>query len=295
LCILRNENDPTTKLLVQLNVDYDIVKEQFKLMLANDTDSSYEDLPSGASFPRRKRTMKVRVKKTRLFPLPNPKLLKSQKLQSLTTLAETLLHSAEQEKLDPVVGREKEIERVSQILSRRKKNNPLLIGEPGVGKSAIAEGLALRIIQKRVSRMLYNKRVVSLDLASLVAGTKYRGQFEERMKALMNELEKNDDIILFIDEIHTIVGAGGATGSLDASNMFKPALARGEIQCIGATTLDEYRQNIEKDGALERRFQKILVEQTSNEETLEILKNIKERYENHHNVNYTGRGTKCLR
>ena len=189
--------------------------------------------------------------------------------------------------MDPVVGREKEIERVSQILSRRKKNNPLLIGEPGVGKSAIAEGLALRIIQKRVSRILYNKRVVSLDLASLVAGTKYRGQFEERMKALMNELEKNDDIILFIDEIHTIVGAGGATGSLDASNMFKPALARGEIQCIGATTLDEYRQNIEKDGALERRFQKILVEQTSNEETLEILKNIKERYENHHNVNYT--------
>ena len=194
---------------------------------------------------------------------------------------------AEQEKLDPVVGREKEIERVSQVLSRRKKNNPLLIGEPGVGKSAIAEGLALRIIQKRVSRVLYNKRVVSLDLASLVAGTKYRGQFEERMKAMMNELEKNDDIILFIDEIHTIVGAGGATGSLDASNMFKPALARGEIQCIGATTLDEYRQNIEKDGALERRFQKVLVEQTNTVETLEILKNIKERYENHHNVNYS--------
>jgi len=194
---------------------------------------------------------------------------------------------AEQNKLDPVVGREKEIERVSQILSRRKKNNPLLIGEPGVGKSAIAEGLALRIIQKRVSRVLYGKRVVSLDLASLVAGTKYRGQFEERMKAVMNELEKNDNIILFIDEIHTIVGAGGATGSLDASNMFKPALARGEIQCIGATTLDEFRQNIEKDGALERRFQKVLVEQTSEEETLEILKNIKERYENHHNVSYT--------
>ena len=164
---------------------------------------------------------------------------------------------AEKNKLDPVVGREKEIERVSQILSRRKKNNPLLIGEPGVGKSAIAEGLALRIIQKKVSRVLYGKRVVSLDLASLVAGTKYRGQFEERMKAVMNELEKNENIILFIDEIHTIVGAGGATGSLDASNMFKPALARGEIQCIGATTLDEYRQNIEKDGALERRFQKV--------------------------------------
>ena len=189
--------------------------------------------------------------------------------------------------MDPVVGREKEIERVSQILSRRKKNNPLLIGEPGVGKSAIAEGLALRIVQKKVSRVLYGKRVISLDLASLVAGTKYRGQFEERMKAVMNELEKNDDIILFIDEIHTIVGAGGATGSLDASNMFKPALARGEIQCIGATTLDEYRQNIEKDGALERRFQKVTINQTTEEETLEILQNIKEKYENHHNVTYS--------
>jgi ATP-dependent Clp protease ATP-binding subunit ClpC len=186
-----------------------------------------------------------------------------------------------------VVGRQKEIERVSQILSRRKKNNPLLIGEPGVGKSAIAEGLALRITQKKVSRVLFNKRVVTLDLASLVAGTKYRGQFEERMKAVMNELEKNDDIILFIDEIHTIVGAGGATGSLDASNMFKPALARGEIQCIGATTLDEFRQHIEKDGALERRFQKVIVEPTSVEETIEILKNIKPKYEDHHNVSYT--------
>jgi ATP-dependent Clp protease ATP-binding subunit ClpC len=194
---------------------------------------------------------------------------------------------AEENKLDPVVGREKEIERVSQILSRRKKNNPLLIGEPGVGKSAIAEGLALRIINKKVSRILYNKRVVTLDLASLVAGTKYRGQFEERMKAVMNELEKNDDVILFIDEIHTIVGAGGATGSLDASNMFKPALARGEIQCIGATTLDEYRQYIEKDGALERRFQKVIVEPTTVEETIEILRNIKSKYEDHHNVIYT--------
>jgi ATP-dependent Clp protease ATP-binding subunit ClpC len=190
-------------------------------------------------------------------------------------------------KLDPVIGRTKEIERVSQILSRRKKNNPLLIGEPGVGKSAIAEGLALRITQKKVARVLYNKRVVTLDLASLVAGTKYRGQFEERMKAVMNELEKNEDIILFIDEIHTIVGAGGATGSLDASNMFKPALARGEIQCIGATTLDEYRQHIEKDGALERRFQKVIVEPTSVDETIEILQNIKDKYESHHNVNYT--------
>ena len=189
--------------------------------------------------------------------------------------------------MDPVVGRSKEIERVSQILSRRKKNNPLLIGEPGVGKSAIAEGLALRIVNKEVSRVLFDKRVVSLDLASLVAGTKYRGQFEERMKALMNELEKNDDIILFIDELHTIVGAGGATGSLDASNMFKPALARGEIQCIGATTLDEYRQFIEKDGALERRFQKVTVDPTSPEETVQILNNIKDKYEEHHNVLYT--------
>jgi len=194
---------------------------------------------------------------------------------------------AEDGKLDPVVGREKEIERVSQILSRRKKNNPLLIGEPGVGKSAIAEGLAIMIVKKKVSRILFNKRVVTLDLASLVAGTKYRGQFEERMKAVMNELEKNDDIILFIDEIHTIVGAGGATGSLDASNMFKPALARGEIQCVGATTLDEYRQYIEKDGALERRFQKVIVEPTTIDETILILNNIKGKYEDHHNVIYT--------
>jgi ATP-dependent Clp protease ATP-binding subunit ClpC len=185
------------------------------------------------------------------------------------------------------VGRESEIQRVSQILSRRKKNNPLLIGEPGVGKSAIVEGLALRIVQRKVSRILFDKRVVTLDLASLVAGTKYRGQFEERMKAVMNEIEKNDDIILFIDEIHTIVGAGGATGSLDASNMFKPALARGELQCIGATTLDEYRQYIEKDGALERRFQKVIVEPTSVEESIEILQNIKDKYEIHHHVTYT--------
>ncbi len=286
LCILRNENDPTTKLLSQLNVDYDIVKEQFKLMLANDTDTSFDDLPSGVSFPEEKEN-EDDSKENPFIPTSESKTSKKSKTPVLDNFGRDITVLAEQEKLDPVVGRDKEIERVSQILSRRKKNNPLLIGEPGVGKSAIAEGLALRIIQKRVSRVLYNKRVVSLDLASLVAGTKYRGQFEERMKALMNELEKNDDIILFIDEIHTIVGAGGATGSLDASNMFKPALARGEIQCIGATTLDEYRQNIEKDGALERRFQKVLVEQTSTEETLEILKNIKERYENHHNVNYT--------
>lgn len=195
--------------------------------------------------------------------------------------------AAEENNLDPIVGREREIERLAQILSRRKKNNPILIGEPGVGKSAIAEGLALRIVQKKVSRVLFDKRVVSLDIASIVAGTKYRGQFEERMKAILNELSKVSNVILFIDEIHTIVGAGGATGSLDAANMLKPALARGEIQCIGATTLDEYRQQIEKDGALERRFQKIMVEPTSVDETIEILNNIKERYEDHHNVVYT--------
>ncbi len=291
LCILRNENDPTTKLLTQLNVDYDIVKEQFKLMIANDSDT-YEELPSASSFPEEKDN-EGEGKENPFIPTSETKSSKKSKTPVLDNFGRDITALAEQEKLDPVVGREKEIERVSQILSRRKKNNPLLIGEPGVGKSAIAEGLALRIIQKKVSRVLYNKRVVSLDLASLVAGTKYRGQFEERMKALMNELEKNDDIILFIDEIHTIVGAGGATGSLDASNMFKPALARGEIQCIGATTLDEYRQNIEKDGALERRFQKVLVEQTSTEETFEILKNIKERYENHHNVNYTEEALKA--
>ena len=285
LCILRNENDPTTKLLSQLNVDYDLVKEQFKLMIANDSDT-YEELPSASSFPDEKDN-EGENKENPFIPTSESKATKKSKTPVLDNFGRDITALAEQEKLDPVVGREKEIERVSQILSRRKKNNPLLIGEPGVGKSAIAEGLALRINQKRVSRVLYNKRVVGLDLASLVAGTKYRGQFEERMKALMNELDKNNDIILFIDEIHTIVGAGGATGSLDASNMFKPALARGEIQCIGATTLDEYRQNIEKDGALERRFQKVLVEQTTREETLEILKNIKERYENHHNVNYT--------
>jgi len=198
-----------------------------------------------------------------------------------------LTKAAEEDRLDPIVGREIEIERLAQILSRRKKNNPILIGEPGVGKSAIAEGLALRIIQRKVSRVLFDKRVVTLDLASIVAGTKYRGQFEERMKAILNEMVKNPSIILFIDEIHTIVGAGGATGSLDAANMLKPALARGEIQCIGATTLDEYRQHIEKDGALERRFQKVMVDPTSMEETIDILMNIKERYEEHHNVNYT--------
>ncbi|HKX87142.1 MAG TPA: ATP-dependent Clp protease ATP-binding subunit [Flavobacterium sp.] len=285
LCILRNENDPTTKLLNKLKIDYDTAKEQYLTMMPNEEDfqdnfpkneSSYGD-DSGQDDSLREGN----------FNNPANKSNKKSKTPVLDNFGRDLTEMAEEGKLDPVVGREKEIERVSQILSRRKKNNPLLIGEPGVGKSAIAEGLALRIIQKKVSRILYNKRVVTLDLASLVAGTKYRGQFEERMKAVMNELEKNDDIILFIDEIHTIVGAGGATGSLDASNMFKPALARGEIQCIGATTLDEYRQYIEKDGALERRFQKVIVDPTSIEETITILNNVKGKYEDHHNVIYT--------
>ena len=286
LCILRNENDPTTKLLTKLNIDYDIVKEQFKLMLTSD-DQNYIELPTSSSFPDEKEDVGDSGKENPFVPTTESKVNVKSKTPVLDNFGRDVTALAEKNSLDPVVGREKEIERVSQILSRRKKNNPLLIGEPGVGKSAIAEGLALRIIQKKVSRVLYGKRVVSLDLASLVAGTKYRGQFEERMKAVMNELEKNDNVILFIDEIHTIVGAGGATGSLDASNMFKPALARGDIQCIGATTLDEYRQNIEKDGALERRFQKVLIEETDVEETIEILKNIKEKYENHHNVIYT--------
>ena len=283
LCILRNENDPTTKLLTKLNVNYDVVKEQFKTMLTNDTD--YMDVSGSSSFEEK--DDEGSEKQNPFVPTSETSKSKKSKTPVLDNFGKDITALAADDKLDPVVGREKEIERVSQILSRRKKNNPLLIGEPGVGKSAIAEGLALRIVEKKVSRVLYGKRVISLDLASLVAGTKYRGQFEERMKAVMNELEKNDDIILFIDEIHTIVGAGGATGSLDASNMFKPALARGEIQCIGATTLDEYRQNIEKDGALERRFQKVLIEQTSEKETLEILHNIKEKYENHHNVAFT--------
>jgi ATP-dependent Clp protease ATP-binding subunit ClpC len=287
LCILRNENDPTTKLLNKLKVDYDNVKDQFKLMIANDDSQDYIDSPSAESFPNDDDNTQEEENKENLFAGGNSKTSKKSKTPVLDNFGRDLTALADEGKLDPVVGREAEIQRVSQILSRRKKNNPLLIGEPGVGKSAIAEGLALRITQKKVSRILYEKRVVTLDLASLVAGTKYRGQFEERMKAVMNELEKNDDIILFIDEIHTIVGAGGATGSLDASNMFKPALARGEIQCIGATTLDEYRQYIEKDGALERRFQKVLVEPTSVEETIEILQNIKDKYEAHHNVTYT--------
>ncbi len=284
LCILRNENDPTTKLLNRLKVDYDNVKEQFKSMITND-DSYIE--PKAESFQDDDAASNDDNESKDIFNTPSNKGNKKSKTPVLDNFGRDLTAMAEEGKLDPVVGREKEIERVSQILSRRKKNNPLLIGEPGVGKSAIAEGLANRIVKRKVSRILFNKRVVTLDLASLVAGTKYRGQFEERMKAVMNELEKNDDVILFIDEIHTIVGAGGATGSLDASNMFKPALARGEIQCIGATTLDEYRQYIEKDGALERRFQKVIVEPTTVEETIEILNNIKNKYEDHHNVEYT--------
>ena len=284
LCILRNENDPTTKLLNKLKIDYEVAKEQYLDMTPKE-ENFLENLPKNESF--NEDSGHDEGMKGESFNNPANKSSKKSKTPVLDNFGRDLTEMAEEGKLDSVVGREKEIERVSQILSRRKKNNPLLIGEPGVGKSAIAEGLALRIIQKKVSRILFNKRVVTLDLASLVAGTKYRGQFEERMKAVMNELEKNDDIILFIDEIHTIVGAGGATGSLDASNMLKPALSRGEIQCIGATTLDEYRQYIEKDGALERRFQKVIVEPTSVPETILILNNIKNKYEDHHNVTYT--------
>ena len=285
LCMLKNENDPTTKLLNKLKINYDNVKDIYMSLNSNENDDIFKNSPTAENFDSGEDNYKE--------DMPNPisnsgnKTTKKSKTPVLDNFGRDLTEMAEEGKLDPVVGREKEIERVSQILSRRKKNNPLLIGEPGVGKSAIAEGLAIMIVKKKVSRILFNKRVVTLDLASLVAGTKYRGQFEERMKAVMNELEKNDDIILFIDEIHTIVGAGGATGSLDASNMFKPALARGEIQCVGATTLDEYRQYIEKDGALERRFQKVIVEPTTIDETILILNNIKGKYEDHHNVSYT--------
>ncbi len=282
LCVLRNENDPTTKLFQKFSVNYEEVKSLFKQLFSDQEDITITptfEIPSDDDFDEGKQNP--------FEQQPREKSKVKSKTPVLDNFGRDLTRLAEENKLDPVVGRKKEIERVSQILSRRKKNNPMLIGEPGVGKSAIAEGLALRIIQRKVSRILFDKRIISLDLASLVAGTKYRGQFEERMKALMNELEKNDDIILFIDEVHTIVGAGGATGSLDASNMLKPALARGEIQCIGATTLDEFRTNIEKDGALERRFQKIIVEPTTVEETIEILHNIKDKYESHHHVDYT--------
>ena len=286
LCILRNENDPTTKLLEKLNLSYDIVKDQFKEHISESNDN-YEDITSSQTFDDEQEDDENPIEQNPFNVKQNSNKTKKSKTPVLDNFGRDLTLFASEGKLDPIIGRHKEIERVSQILSRRKKNNPLLIGEPGVGKSAIAEGLALRIVERKVSRLLYNKRVISLDLASVVAGTKYRGQFEERMKAVMNEIEKNKDIILFIDEIHTIVGAGGAMGSLDASNMFKPALARGEIQCIGATTLDEYRKYIEKDGALERRFQKIIVEPTSVKETIQILQDIKHKYEDHHNVKYT--------
>ncbi len=282
LSILKDDNNVASRALRHFNVNYDMVKDE----LDNLADNNEFPIGPQAEFPNTPSDGDEEVEDEFSRSSKKPVDPKS-KTPVLDNFGRDLTKLGEEGKLDPIVGREKEIERVSQILSRRKKNNPILIGEPGVGKSAIAEGLALRITQKKVSRVLFGKRVVTLDLASLVAGTKYRGQFEERMKAVMNELQKSPEVILFIDEIHTIIGAGGASGSMDASNMFKPALARGEIQCIGATTLDEFRQHIEKDGALERRFQKVLVEATSIEETIEILGNIKEKYEEHHNVNYT--------
>ena len=275
LSILRDQNNLGSQILEKFDVNYEVVKELLEYHLQNPITaeaSEAEDRDDDSA---------------RMFGGGgSQKAGEKSRTPVLDNFGRDLTKLAEVGKLDPIIGREKEIERVAQILSRRKKNNPILIGEPGVGKTAIAEGLALRIVQRKVSRVLFNKRVVTLDLASLVAGTKYRGQFEERMKAVMSELEKSPEIILFIDEIHTIVGAGGASGSLDASNMFKPALARGEIQCIGATTLDEYRQYIEKDGALARRFQMVMIEATSPEETVEILKNIKDKYEAHHRVEY---------
>ncbi len=276
LSILRDEDNIASQILQQYNVNYDI----FKAEVENNKEGFRDEAPGSPAGDDD-------FREEESFSQPKKVSDIKSKTPVLDNFGRDLTRAAEDGKLDPIVGREKEIERVSQILSRRKKNNPILIGEPGVGKSAIAEGLALRIVQRKVSRVLFNKRVVTLDLASLVAGTKYRGQFEERMKAVMNELEKSPDVILFIDEIHTIVGAGGASGSLDASNMFKPALARGEIQCIGATTLDEYRQFIEKDGALDRRFQKVMVEPATPVETIEILNRIKEKYEEHHGVTYT--------
>ncbi len=286
LAILKNENFLATEILKNHNIDYDKV---YEFVSEQGKDDSYSDLPKyGAgftddgddedddNFSQKKDT-----------PKSNAPGQKNSDTPVIDSFGMDMTRAAEENRLDPIVGREREIERLAQILSRRKKNNPVLIGEPGVGKSAIVEGLALRIVQRKVSRVLFDKRVINLDMASIVAGTKYRGQFEERIKAILNELSKNPNIILFIDEIHTIVGAGGATGSMDAANMLKPALSRGEIQCIGATTLDEYRKNIEKDGALERRFQKVMVDPTTAEETLQILQNIKPKYEDHHNVTYT--------
>ncbi len=286
LSILRDEDNLATQILNKFSIDYkavrDILNETEGFVAASDMDEGEED-PAAKMFSGS--GMSGSREKSRSA--------EKSKTPVLDNFGGDLTKIAEQGKFDPIVGREKEIERVAQILSRRKKNNPILIGEPGVGKTAIAEGLALRIVQKKVSRVLFGKRVVTLDLASLVAGTKYRGQFEERMKAVMNELEKAKDVILFIDEIHTIVGAGGASGSLDASNIFKPALARGDIQCIGATTLDEYRQYIEKDGALARRFQMVMIDATSVEETVEILNNIKNKYEEHHHVKYDNEAIKA--
>lgn len=282
LSILRDADNLATQILNKFDVNYETVKEMLEYQSEGPQASSDTDDPDDDS--------------SKIFggaqaggqgAGKEKKGAEKSRTPVLDNFGRDLTRLAEDGKLDPIVGREKEIERVAQVLSRRKKNNPILIGEPGVGKTAIAEGLALRIIQKKVSRVLFGKRVVTLDLASLVAGTKYRGQFEERMKAVMNELEKSPDVILFIDELHTIVGAGGASGSLDASNMFKPALSRGEIQCIGATTLDEYRQYIEKDGALARRFQMVMVDSTTVDETIQILENIKEKYEDHHHVIYT--------
>ncbi len=278
LSILKNKENIATQILNQFDVDYDMFKNELGYV-KTDPKAEFQDDEGEEFDEERKSYSQQRTSKGSAAQAKS-------KTPVLDNFGRDITRLAELGTLDPIVGRETEIERVSQILSRRKKNNPILIGEPGVGKTAIVEGLALRIIQRKVSRVLFDKRVVSLDLAALVAGTKYRGQFEERMKAIMNELEKNRDVILFIDEIHTIVGAGGASGSLDASNIFKPALARGELQCIGASTLDEYRMYIEKDGALDRRFQKVMVEQPSVEETIEILTNIKSKYEDYHNVTY---------
>lgn len=281
LSILKNKENIATQILNQFDVDYDVFKNELGFVTSNPPQAEFSD--EGDDDFDEERKQYGQQKSQRAGTANQPKT----KTPVLDNFGRDITRLAENGSLDPIVGRETEIERVSQILSRRKKNNPILIGEPGVGKTAIVEGLALRIVQRKVSRVLFDKRVVSLDLAALVAGTKYRGQFEERMKAIMNELEKNRDVILFIDEIHTIVGAGGASGSLDASNIFKPALARGELQCIGASTLDEYRMHIEKDGALDRRFQKVIVEQPSVEETIEILNNIKNKYEDYHNVTYS--------
>lgn len=290
LSLLRDDENIAAQILQQFSVSYDAVREELDLIISGkSTDDNTQDARSvSASLSS--------SKGSKSSGSSREKKMEKSKTPVLDNFGRDLTQLAEDGKLDPIIGREKEIERVAQVLSRRKKNNPVLIGEPGVGKTAIAEGLASRIIERKVSRVLYDKRVIALDLAALVAGTKYRGQFEERMKAVMSELEKTENVILFIDELHTIVGAGGASGSLDASNMLKPALARGEVQAIGATTLNEYRQYIEKDGALERRFQKIMVDPTTLEETIEILNQIKSKYEKHHSVRYAGDAVEsCVR